>query len=106
MAKTRFKSDAFEAIHSAASGLHDAGIIDKKTMKDFDATCIEKAPDYGAEDISRIRNAFNVSQSVFAIYLNTSTSTVQQWERGDKKPSGMAARLLQVISKHGLGVIG
>ncbi len=40
MGKTRFKSDAFEAIHSAASGLHEAGVIDKKTMKDFDETCI------------------------------------------------------------------
>ncbi len=106
MGKTRFKSDAFEAIHSAASGLHEAGVIDKKTMKDFDETCIEKPPEFGAKDIARLRETFNVSQGVFAIYLNTSLSTVQQWERGDKKPSGIAARLLQIIHKHGLRVIG
>jgi len=46
-----------------------------------------------------------VSQSVFAFYLNTSTSTVAQWERGDKRPSGIAARLLQIVQKHGLAVI-
>ncbi|KAI3601202.1 Antitoxin to RelE-like translational repressor toxin (plasmid) [Cupriavidus necator H850] len=36
------------------------------------------------------------------MYLNTSTSTVQKWESGQKQPSGMAARLLQVVKKHGL----
>ncbi|MDT6960721.1 DNA-binding transcriptional regulator [Cupriavidus sp. SZY C1] len=104
MGKTRYRSDAFEAIHSAAKGLHDARIIDKKTMREFDASCIEKPPEFKARDIARLRQTFNVSQSVFAVYLNTSTSTVQQWERGDKKPSGMAARLLQIIDKHGLGI--
>lgn len=106
MGKTRYKSDAFEAIHSAATGLHEASIIDKKTMREFDESCIEKPPEFDARDIARLRETFRVSQSVFAVYLNTSTSTVQQWERGDKKPSGMAARLLQIINKHGLHIIG
>lgn len=105
MPKTRFKSDAFEAIHSAASGLYDLKIINKQTMRGFDESCIEEAPEFDARDIARLRSELNVSQSVFAVYLNTSTSTVAQWERGDKKPSGIAARLLQVIQKHGLAVI-
>ena len=37
--KARFKSDAFEAIHSAAKGLHRAGTIDKATMREFDESC-------------------------------------------------------------------
>ena len=38
--KARFKSDAFEAIHSAAKGLHRAGTIDKATMREFDESCL------------------------------------------------------------------
>ena len=38
--KAKFKSDAFEAIHSAAQGLHRAGTIDKATMRDFDESCL------------------------------------------------------------------
>ncbi len=33
--KAKFKSNAFEAIYSAAQGLHRAGTIDKATMRDF-----------------------------------------------------------------------
>jgi putative transcriptional regulator len=48
----------------------------------------------------------NVSQGVFAVYLNTTVSTVRQWEQGDKKPSGIAARMLQLVEKNGLGIFG
>jgi putative transcriptional regulator len=105
MAKTPFKSDAFEAIHEAASGLHRAKVIDKRTMRAFDELCIPETPDFDARAIARIRTAAKVSQAVFAAYLNTSVSTVQKWESGAKHPSGMAAKLLQVVQKHGLEVL-
>lgn len=38
--KKTYKSDALEAIHETAVGLYEAGIIDKKTMKDFDHFCL------------------------------------------------------------------
>lgn len=104
MTKTRFKSDATAAIHSAASGLHRAKLIDKKTMREYDELCIEPVPEFDARAIARIRKSVNVSQSVFAAYLNTTPSTVRQWEQGDKRPSGIAARLLQLVQKHGLAV--
>jgi len=50
--KPKFKSDAFEAIHSAAQGLHRAGAIDKATMRDFDESCLATPP---APQPSRIR---------------------------------------------------
>ncbi|BCQ27093.1 DNA-binding transcriptional regulator (plasmid) [Caballeronia sp. NK8] len=106
MSKTRFRSDASEATHSAASGLHRAKVIDKKTMREYDDLCIEKAPEFGAKEIVRIRKGVNVSQSVFALYLNTTASTVRQWEQGDKKPSGIAARMLQLVQKNGLAIFG
>ena len=54
---------------------------------------------------TRIREHAHVSQPVFARYLNTSESTVQKCETGQKKPSGMALRLLRVVQKHGLEVL-
>lgn len=106
MPKTRFKSDASEAIHRAASGLHRAKVIDKKTMRDYDELCIDKAPEFKPQEIARIRKGVNVSQGVFAAYLNTTVSTVRQWEQGDKRPSGIAARMLQLVKKNGLAMFG
>lgn len=40
MARHRFKSDASEAIHSAAAGLLRARLIDRNAMKDYDNRCI------------------------------------------------------------------
>ena len=47
----------------------------------------------------------HVPQPEFARYLNTSESTVQKWEAGTKKPSGMALKLLAIVQKHGLQVL-
>ncbi|CAG9253451.1 MULTISPECIES: helix-turn-helix domain-containing protein [Burkholderia] len=104
MARSRFKSDATEAIHGAASGLCRAALIDKKTMREYDDLRIEAAPRFDPEAIARIRKSVNVSQSVFALYLNTTASTIRQWEQGDKRPGGIAARMLQIVEKHGLEV--
>jgi putative transcriptional regulator len=99
------KNDAFAAIHSAATGLRRAGAISKMTLREYDAMCLEQTPDFDAKDIKRIRERAHVSQPVFARYLNTSESTVQKWETGQKRPSGMALKLLSVVKKHGLEVL-
>ena len=101
----KFKSGAFEAIHSAAQGLHRAGTIDKATMREFDESCLAAPSLMAPKEIKRIREGAHVSQPVFARYLNTSESTVQKWEAGTKRPSGMALKLLAVVEKHGLKVL-
>lgn len=99
------KSDAFAAIHRAAQGLHRTGAITKTTLREYDTLCLDSIPEFNAKDIKRIREHAHVSQPVFARYLNTSESTVQKWEAGQKRPSGMALRLLSVVEKHGLEVL-
>jgi putative transcriptional regulator len=103
--RPKLKSDAFEAIHSAARGLRRVGAIDMATMREFDESCLAAPPEISAADIKRIRELSQVSQPVFARYLNTSESTVQKWESGTKRPSGMALKLLAVVEKHGLKVL-
>jgi putative transcriptional regulator len=103
--KRKFKSDAFEAIHSSATALHKVGAIDKTTMKGFDEACLTAPPALNPEQIKKLRLRHHVSQPVFARYLNTSESTVEKWETGAKQPSGMALKLLFVVEKHGLGTL-
>lgn len=35
-----YKSDAFAAIHESMDALHQIGAISKKTMREFDETCL------------------------------------------------------------------
>ncbi|MFU0507273.1 helix-turn-helix domain-containing protein [Pseudaminobacter sp. NGMCC 1.201702] len=101
----KYKSDAFEAIHSSASALYKVGAIDKTTMRSFDDNCLTMPAEFDAADIKALRERNHVSQPVFARYLNTSESTVQKWETGAKRPSGLALKLLSVVQKHGLRVL-
>ena len=103
--KTGFETDISEAIHSSAAMLHKVGALDRATMRDFDARHLVVPSEIEPSQIKQLREANNVSQPVFARYLNTSESTVEKWETGAKRPSGMALKLLTVIQKHGLQVL-
>lgn len=103
--KIKYKTGAFEAIHSSARALHKVGGINKTTMRDFDVACLAMPVEINPRQIKKIRELNHVSQPIFARYLNTSESTVQKWETGAKRPSGMALKLLSVIQKHGLDVL-
>ncbi|NBB15558.1 helix-turn-helix domain-containing protein [Caulobacter sp. SLTY] len=100
-----FKSEAFEAIHSAVSGMAKAGTISKETLRQFDETCLTPVQRFTPGRIKALRLANNVSQPVFASILNTSESTIQKWEAGAKAPSGPALKLLTLVEKHGLELL-
>ncbi len=38
--------------------------------------------------------------------LNTSLSTVQQWEQGKKHPNGPSLKLLNIVDQKGLDALG
>ena len=103
--KRKFKSEAFEAIHSSASALHRVGAIDQTTLRNFHASCVASPPPLKPQQIKKLRKRLRVSQPVFAHYLNTSESTVEKWETGAKQPSGTALKLLAIVEKHGLELL-
>ena len=103
--KRKFKSEAFEAIHSSASALNRVGAIDQTTMRSFDESCLATPPLLKPQQIKKLRQRLHVSQPVFARYLNTSESTVEKWETGAKQPSGTALKLLSIVQKHGLELL-
>ncbi|MBY3501341.1 DNA-binding transcriptional regulator [Rhizobium laguerreae] len=74
-------------------------------MRSFDDSCLVSPRALGPGAIKALRESNHVSQPVFARYLNTSLSTVQKWESGAKRPSGIALKLLSIVRKHGLQVL-
>ena len=95
-----------DTVHQTAKGLHEAGLMDTRTMREFDALCLEPVKPMSPLQIRRLRRRNHVSQAVFAAYLNTSLSTVQKWERGQKKPNGPSLKLLNLVDRKGLEVLG
>ena len=103
--KLKYRSKISEAIHSTVADMYRAGTIDQATMREFDESCLAVPAPMEPRQIKKIRQSQRVSQPVFARYLNTSESTVEKWESGAKKPSGMALKLLAVVQKHGLNML-
>jgi putative transcriptional regulator len=104
MTKT-YKSDAFAAIHETASGLHNAGVISKSTMREYEELCLSPVKKLSPEEIKIIREKAHVSQAIFARYLNVSTGVISQWERGERSPAGTSLKLLSIVQKKGLDAL-
>lgn len=91
-----------DTIHDSAKDLHDAGVMNDVTLREFDALCLPPVQVYTPAQIKGIRKKNRASQAVFAAYLNISPSTVQKWEIGGKKPNGPSLKLLNLVDKKGL----
>jgi putative transcriptional regulator len=99
------KSRILAEVHETAKGLHDIGLLPDVTMREFDRLCLPPVHEMAPTTIKRLREHAHVSQGVFAAYLNTSLSTVQKWETGQKKPRGIALKMLNLIEQKGLAVV-
>lgn len=94
-----------ETLHETAKGLHKAGVMDTQTMREFDVLCLPPVKEYSPSQIKRIRLRNKASQAVFAAYLNISSSTIQKWEQGQKKPNGPSLKLLNMVDHKGLAIL-
>jgi len=102
MKREQNKSRLLEAVHETAQDLHKLGFIGKRTMREYDVLCVKPVPVYSAEQIRSLRERYRLSQAVMASVLNTSLSTIQKWEIGDKHPSGPSLKLLSLLDRKGL----
>jgi putative transcriptional regulator len=101
MANKRLRKE----LRETAQGLYDLGTIGAETLREFDASRLHPLKPFRPSDIKRLRLKARASQAVFAAYLNTSVSTVQKWEIGEKKPGGPALKLLNIVERKGLKVL-
>ncbi len=74
-------------------------------MQTFDRSCLTPVKTLSASAIRRNRTKADVSQAVFAAHLNVTVGVVSKWERGEKIPSGPAAKLLTLVSLRGLEAV-
>ena len=105
MKREKHKNRLFDVIHETAQDLHKLGFINKRTMREYDVLCGEPVTAYSAEQIRSLRERYRLSQAVMASVLNTSLSTIQKWEIGDKHPSGPSLKLLNILDRKGLETI-
>lgn len=98
----KHNSRLLEAVHETAQDLKACGFIDKRALGRYDALCIEPVPTYSPEQIRTLRDRYRLSQSVLASILNTSLSTIQKWEIGEKHPGGPSLKLLSILDRKGI----
>jgi putative transcriptional regulator len=104
--KKKYRTDALAAAHETVAGLHRIELVDAKTMRDFDASCLTPVEELSPEEIVQLRKKAGVSQAVFASYLNVTVSLISKWERGEKHPRGPSLKLLSLVQKKGLEAVG
>jgi putative transcriptional regulator len=103
--KNQKASRILDAVHETAHDLYAAGFVSKRRIKDYDALCLVPVPEYSSETIRALRERHKISQAVLASILNTSLSTVRQWEIGEKHPSGPSLKLLNLLDRKGLEAV-
>jgi putative transcriptional regulator len=92
------KNDFFEDLKA---GLEAAIEHASGKRMDLRTTTLPRPPrELSAKEIAKLRSQLNVSQAVFAKYLNISTKTVQSWEQGIGKPNGASLKLLSIAKKN------
>ena len=99
------RSRILTEVHETASALYRSGSIDKQTMREFDALALPQVRELSPKQIRTLRARARMSQAVFAAFLNTSVSTVQKWEIGEKRPSGPSLKLLNIIDHKGVDAL-
>jgi putative transcriptional regulator len=103
--KNRVEGGILASVHKTAAGLRKAGLLDKATMREFDALCLTPVEPLTPQEIRALREREQVSQPVFAHYLNVRKDAVSKWERGEKRPDGPSLKLLNLVKVKGLRAI-
>ena len=87
MPKT-YKSKILAAVREAMQDAHDVGVVDKKVMRELDASCLTEVAMLSPKDVVALREREGVNQAVMARHLNVAVKLVDEWERGEKRLSG------------------
>ncbi len=103
--KRKVDRGVLASVHKTVVGLRKAGLVDKATMREFDALCLTPVEPLAPEEIRALREREQVSQPVFAHYLNVRKDAVSKWERGEKTPDGPSLKLLNLVKSKGLRAI-
>ena len=100
------KSRIIEEMYESMRGLYAAGVVGDQEMDEIASIHDSyKTPQFSADMVKNLRRKLNLTQASLASVLNTSASSVQQWEQGAKKPGGPSCKLLHLLDKKGLSAL-
>ena len=104
--KARMRAEIVEATR----GLHRIGVVSDEelemtTIRMFGEGSLPKIKPLSPTEIAKVRAKAGVSQAVLAACMNVAVSTVSQWERGERKPTGAALKLLHVVKRNGIDAL-
>lgn len=88
-------------------GQHRLGLVGNDelaqvTLRMLGRDALPKVEPMSAAEIVKLRERSGVSQAIFGGFLNVETQTISMWERGARRPTGTALKLLHVIKAKGL----
>lgn len=75
---------------------HQEGKITLKSYKVTKRAPVTIAP----QELRDVREKLNLSQAVFAHYLNTGETTYQNWEQGRARPNAQAVLLIRMVQQN------
>ncbi len=97
------------ALLETADDMRRAGVMDEAAHRKITLRHLGDGPRQPeaitGDEIRALRERANLSQAVFARYLNLTVGYVSQLERGAKRPTGPALVLLNVIRRNGIDAI-
>ena len=104
--KTRLRSEIVEAMRglNRIRAISDAE-LEKTTLRMLGRDALPKVAHLSPAEIVKVRAQAGLSQAVLAGFLNVAVNTVSQWERGERRPTGAALKLLHVVKTKGLDVV-
>ncbi len=71
----------------------------KRTLRESWVPVVAPPNSRSAQEIIELRQTLGLNQQTMAKILSVSSPTLVAWEKGQRKPSGSALRLLQMLEK-------
>ena len=104
--KARMRAEIVKAMQ----GLKKIGAVSdaelkKTTLRMLGKDALPKVEAMSPSQIVAVREKTGISQAVMAAFLNVAVSTVSQWERGERHPTGAALKLLHVVKRNGIDAL-
>ena len=99
MKRKDIEFNAEDLVRSVEALARHATGKEKLTLRTNSLTVPPPIKPFKAREIVAIRSQLAVSQAVFARLLNVPKVTEISWEKGRRKPTGAALRLLDLVRK-------
>jgi putative transcriptional regulator len=99
MKRKQIEFSAEELVSSVETLARHAAGQQKLTLRTRTLNLPPEIKPMNAKEIVALRASYGVSQAVFARLLNVPKVTAISWEKGRRKPTGAALRLLDLARK-------